>query len=464
MRFADLMPVPAPWMVDAGEAGLVGKALRDADPYLRARLTNCRPKRFRLGDGGACRGTYVLTISDGTTEEQVVVDARLHAPDGVRTPPGLLPFGDPGWTLHLDELGLDLRRATAGSTLDAFDDLVDPVRAPAVLTRVLRSGTRGDAEVVVTRARSTVLRHKPGSRCTFRVEVEASGPGADDFPVTVIAKIYSGDKGMIAERAMRALWASPMRSSTVAIAEPLGFDAERRILLQGPLAEDCTLKSLLVAWFAGADPTAWPRLVDLVRRTGAGLAELHGCGVEIGDEASIADELAEVHERAERVAAAFPEHRAILDTITGLVDDLAGASRPEAARPAHRSFRPAQILVAGDRLGFIDFDGFCQAEPAMDVALFCSMLRSIGMNKGVEDQAELLVMTPEHRSARLAEAEVLCDAFLDGYRSIGPVDPRRVALWETVYAAGLVVASWTKLKLHRLPNALHLLEEHLDRT
>ena len=106
MRFTDRMPSPPPWMITAGDPEIVGAALRAADPELGARLRSCRPRRFRLGDDGRCGGAYVLTLDDSST---VVLDADLHAPNGTApTAPGA-PFGHPDWSVHLEDLGLDLQ-------------------------------------------------------------------------------------------------------------------------------------------------------------------------------------------------------------------------------------------------------------------------------------------------------------------------------------------------------------------
>ncbi len=308
------------------------------------------------------------------------------------------------------------------------------------------------------------MRYKRGSRCTFRYEVDVEGPGSGSFPSTIVAKTYSRDKGAVADRSMRALWESSFRhSSTVRIAEPLGYDDERRILLQGPVPEQRTLKQALVMWFAGNDPDGWDSLIETVQRAGAGLGEMHAAGVTVGDDVGIDDELDEVHERVARVSAVFPNEAPMLQQAMTIVDDMASRSRPEPPVGSHRSFRPAQVLLAGSTMSFIDFDGFCQTEPAMDVAMFCSMVRSIALNKGHEETASLVTLSDGSRHDRLAQGERLCQTFLAGYRSAASVSDERLLLWETVQVAGIVVASWTKLKLSRLPNALYLLDDQFAR-
>lgn len=468
MRFSDLSPSLAGWLADAADTSAVTEALVAADPALGERLVHAAAKRLRLADRtGVCRGSYVLTLRaiDGVTTEQVPVSATVRPPEhGHVGVSGGDAFGTAGWAVHLDRLGIDLATLPDELDLISYASLADPTRAASVLTEVLRTGTRASDGIVIRSAHPSVMRYKRGSRCTFRYEVEVEGPGSTSFPSTMIAKTYSRDKGAVADRSMRALWDSSLRhSSTVRIAEPLGYDDERRILLQGPVPEQRTLRQALMTWFTGTDPAGWDGLIEMVHRAGVGLGEMHAAGVTVGEDVGISDELDEVRERVARVAAVFSNEGPMLQQALAIVDDMASRSGPEPAVGSHRSFRPAQVLLSGPTMSFIDFDGFCQTEPAMDVAMFRSMVRSIALNKGHDETASLVTMSDESRHDRLADGERLCQAFLAGYRSVASVSDERLLLWETVQVAGIVVASWTKLKLSRLPNALYLLDDQLAR-
>lgn len=53
---------------------------------------------------------------------------------------------------------------------------------------------------------------------------------------------------------------------------------------------------------------------------------------------------------------------------------------PLADGSTHGTFNPEQVLIDGERIGFIDFDDYCMAEPALDVGLFRSAIKDTGMN------------------------------------------------------------------------------------
>ena len=160
---------------------------------------------------------------------------------GVGTAAG---FGEAGWTCWLEDLRLELRVETVDPALPALQDIIDPVAARDLLQQVIVDA--GYADAAVTTCRPHVVRYKPGSRCTVVVEVDydhANGnrPGPDP----IVIKTHQGDKGQTAWAAMTALWQSPLaRQGIVTLAEPLGYEPERRILFQGPIPEDCTLKEL----------------------------------------------------------------------------------------------------------------------------------------------------------------------------------------------------------------------------
>jgi hypothetical protein len=70
--------------------------------------------------------------------------------------------------------------------------------------------------------------------------------------------------------------------------------------------------------------------------------------------------------------AAGPAAELLLDRL----EQLARAYPPDPMIPSHSSFRPAQALLYKDQIGFIDFDSFCQSEPANFHACFARLDQS----------------------------------------------------------------------------------------
>jgi hypothetical protein len=452
-RFGSL---PA-WLSAAADPERVAAALVRHEPRLA--VDRVAAKRLRLDREGTWTGRYQVTVAGPDR------DARAFALLGTLYPPAAVPpadgapatrFGTPGWRRLIPELGLELAGVPADeAALASLPLLTDPVRARAMLRRRVPAF----AGLRLAGCTPRVVRSKPGNRCTILYDL-AYPPGVDG-PGLVVAKAYRGDKGRNAWDGMRALWASPLADGdAVTIAEPLAYLPDLGVLVQGPVGERQTLKQLVRAALADGGSGALAELDAAVDRTAAGLAALHACGVDHGGAVTVAGELAEVHGTLHALAAAVPELTDAATPLLAAVEELATREPAGPAGPAHGSFRPAQVLLDGDRVAFIDFDDACQAEPAMDLALFLSSVKGVGLVDARGDPATGRALA----EARLVQLERVCRRFLDRYQALAPVSSGRVALWEALLLLGDLVQTWTKVEPAKVAPALLLLERHLERS
>ena len=127
--------------------------------------------------------------------------------------------------------------------------------------------------------------------------------------------------------------------------------------------------------------------------------------------------------------------------------------------PSHRSFRPAQVLVHEGHIAFIDFDGFCEAEPAADLALFrASMKQKLIYAAARADHGG---STLAWLQARLPQLDELSALFLEEYERTARVSRERLAVWETLYFVRYVLNTWEKVRPEHLANSMAILEQHL---
>lgn len=445
MALAQFGVVPT-WLTELTDAARLRTALGAAIPEARSgtlEILDCRPARLRLKNGSWV-GRYDATVRSGAADPHVVRLRATTLPAGARVVggPPVADFGTPDWQGQLPELRLMLQTEPADAALPALPVLTDPDAARELLETSIRDAGPGYADFTLRSCIPEIMRYKPGSRCTVRYQLDyPEGLARPDWPRVVVAKTYHGDKGQVAWTGMRELWHSPMAESGVAIAEPLAFLPELNVLVQGPIAEETTLKEAIRRALATGGSEEVTRAV---RASAAGLAALHSCGVRHGELVTWEDELAEVRGVIARIASQVPELDGAADPVLDRLVAVAAGHPADPARPAHRSFRPAQVLLAGGGLGFIDFDGFCQAEPALDIALFRTTVQQLGSR-------------PEH-DRPLAD---LAEAFLDEYARHAPVSPVRVALWEALDLITRVLHCWTKVKPEKLPDALAALERQL---
>jgi len=420
-------------------------------------LQDARPRSSRLRDG-LFAGLFDLTVEGPGGARRVVclrgvADPRRPARvDGIS--PGA-PFGEEGWRCAVPALRLVLEALPSDTALPALAMLTDPSRARGFLEGAIRAGSPAYADIRIQACTPRVARYKFGQRCTFlyRLEYgpEAAGRG---WPEAVVAKTYWRDKGRVAYEGMRALWESELRrSSAVIIAEPLAFIPELRVLIQAAVPHQSTLQDLLRSVLRGGTPEAIEEFRDQFAKTARGLAALHACTAH-GRIFSFEEKMAEIRGRIVGLTSWIPGFDGALEPALARLDALAASRLPQRPVPSHRSFRPAQVLLCRGCIAFIDFDGFCEAEPAMDLALFRATMKQSVMRLACAEPPAPSLDIP-------SELDGLCDLFLDEYERMAPVSRERVALWETLYLLENALNSWIKLEPERFESGMALLERHI---
>ncbi|MEP6462643.1 MAG: phosphotransferase, partial [Frankiaceae bacterium] len=437
------------WLREAADADRVGRSLVATVPDFRTggvTLLDAELERIRLKDQ-TWRSTYRFTVTrpDSGTPSVVGLRGSLLSPPELPTmPPSTAgpPFGTDGWCAYLPDLGLLLETEPEDEALPALPELLAPDSARRLLERSIAAAGPDYDGFALESCDPQIVRYSPGSRCTIRYRLNyPAGVGDRGWPDIVVAKTYRGDKGRIAWNGMRALWESPMASSGVAIAEPLAFLDEMNVLVQGPIREQFRLTEAARRAVWEGTPAITAEAEGYVRGTAAGLAALHGSGVGLGNLVTWNDEHDEVRQVMDRLVSRAPSLSAGAEPLLSALAERAARVPADPAGPAHRSFRPAQVLISEGHLGFIDFDGFCQAEPAIDVALMRSSLKQLGM--GEWERASM----PADRVGPYAQ---LADTFLDAYERHAPISRVRVALWEALDLLTVVQHAWTKVKVKKL--------------
>ena len=432
-------------------------------------LRSCEIRRVRIKKD-RWTGIYELTTQRAGQEhpQSVLLQGALLPPNSPAPAPptDAAAFGAESWRWYLPELRLALATQPADSALPALAHLADPATARALLERAIRAAAPRYRDLQIQQAAPTVVRDKPGSRCTIRYQLQypADRAARHAWPAAVFVKTYKDDKGRGVYAGMRRLWESPLaRGDVVTIAEPLAFLPELNALVQSPIPYEQTLKDLIRSALRAGTPAALDELTAAMAATARGLAALHQSQAYHGDTTRWEDELADVRADAAQLAAAIPQLEGAAAPLLSRLEALAASHPADPLAPAHRSFRPGQVLLHGGSVGFIDFDRFGQAEPALDIALFLSSARNIGLSEPHEEESseDDAVLDPAERQALLAQLDAVCEAFLAEYERHAPVSRQRVVLWETLDLLALVLNCWTKIKPVRLANTLAMLERHL---
>lgn len=470
MRKFALLP---DWLVGAVQGERVRSVLTSCIPEFASGaliLQDCRAKHLLLSDDGSgWTGIYNLTIAEpGTGQSRVVrllgmlIPPDQGAPDAIAV---AVTFGSNGWRTYVPELRLLLQMPLADSQLEILPQLTNLEQARALLELSIRTHALAYHTLRIESCRPQVLRYHPGLRCTigYHLTYASDGTAGHHWPTFVVVKTYDGDKGRNAYGCMQALWDSPLgTSAAVRIAEPLAYVPELKLLVQGSIPTEQTLQALIGSALRADTPEALADLDDYMRKAAAGLAELHSAGVGIGKVHYWEDELAGARAFVQRLTAAVPGLARAATPLFTCLESLGTACPPDPLVPTHGTFRPSQVLLDHGQIGFIDFDSFCQAEPAMDLALFRAATIDMGMS--AFDKEEAIATEPAMHDGhidRLIHLEAIADRFLAHYTALRPVSRRRVAVWEALNILELVVRSWDRVKPVRLNHTILMLERHL---
>ena len=440
------------WLALVTAPGRVAQSLRRVAPELTApgtEMIGATVDRLRA-KGTEWRVRCLVELSREEQPSEVVLVGRLLPPGTAAAPEEhTVPFGEPGWRGYLPDLRLELEVEVADAALPALPSLVDADRAAAFLQQVLRDAGH---EVRVVGCTPEVVRYKPGSRCTIVYRMDYGGAAGPD---PLVVKAHQGDKGRTAWEAMRALWASPVASDgIVTLAEPLAYLPDDRVLVQGPVPEERTLKDLVRHALMDGSADRLGELRESLRSTAVALAELHASGAEYGRARVWQEELAEVRDVIDRLPHSVPHLGTAADPLLSRLEALHVAIPADPPVSAHRTFRPAQVLLAEQGIGFIDFDSAGPAEPAQDLGRFRAALRDIGISAFWASGRPLVGDALEGHLRLLDE---LSDDFLEAYQRAARVTAGRVVLWETTDLLTALLHAWTKVRTARVGPRLALL-------
>jgi aminoglycoside phosphotransferase (APT) family kinase protein len=226
--------------------------------------------------------------------------------------------------------------------------------------------------------------------------------------------------------------------------------------VQGLVPEEHDLEKFLGARLLSDDQADQEALHEAFRATGVALAAFHSCG-GTADLTMVWNEgFAEAEEQLVCLRVPFPEPIAAVDRLVERLRALEAAVPADRPVPAHGAFRPEQVLIAGKQISIIDFDAFCIAEPAFDLALF----RSAVTDNGLYDE-HIRPRDAAEVQTRRTRIDALNESFLAAYEAHAPVSRQRVALWEAIFYLNDSLQCWTKPRPNDPRLVVSVLERHL---
>lgn len=209
-----------------------------------------------------------------------------------------------------------------------------------------------------------VTRYKPGRRCVFEYDVEVARPGSAPEAATLIGKVRRRRSGTSAYRLQKSLWNAGFTADAedgISVPEPIGQSHELRMWLQRKVAGRPATG--LLATNGGE---------ALAKRIAEAAHKVHQAGVPAPRHRrhTMADELRILHECLPQVARTEPQWEDRLGRVLDACDRLGSATPASPTRWIHRDFYADQVIVDGQRLWLVDFDEYCEGDPALDIGNF----------------------------------------------------------------------------------------------
>src|SRR5438046_1782186 len=199
--------------------------------------------------------------------------------------------------------------------------------------------------------------------------LEAQPPGVLRVPdLDLVVQAFPADDGLpglaarVARERLGLTLNEPVESPEGTEPEPLrtGLRALQARVVQGSAGE------ILDVVIPGTE----------LRLAAHALARLHTSAARpAGALRTGAKEAKRARERAALIAAHDPAQAAAAQRLAEQLATRLEALEPDAYRPAHGGFKASQLLFHGQRAFVVDFDGFCRADPALDVGYFLAYLR-----------------------------------------------------------------------------------------
>lgn len=232
-----------------------------------------------------------------------------------------------------------------------------------------------------------VIRHKLGRRCAIAYDLTLETNNSSQSLV-LIGKARAKGLDRHSCQLQRSLWQAGFAEDSadgISVPEPIGIVPEWQMWLQkkvpGTIATDL---------LAGSNGIA------LASKIAEAAHKLHKTGIFPRRSHTMADELKILHDRLPKVARQYPQWEKRLELLLEKCDRL-GADTPEFLPCSiHRDFYGDQIIVNGDRLYLIDFDLYCQGNPALDIGNFIahiteSSLRILGNPDALADREAAMI-------------------------------------------------------------------------
>jgi phosphotransferase family enzyme len=255
-------------------------------------------------------------------------------------------------------------------------DLIDPqipalrtVLDPGQLSKHLCRVLPGDLGVV---EEIQVLQHHPGSRCTMNVTLQGTREKTE-----LICKVYATDRSDVYRTMEEIIRAGFGPGSEFSIPQPLAYLADLHLLVQEKVKG-----ALVTEIFEKTDEHERAKAAERCARW---LANFHARGPRLGPALAPTKALLTSwqHHLGRNNGPLADKARSLLQRLTVVAAVFDGAEMCA----CHGGFCHRQLVLADTRTVTFDWDSYCLAEPASDVAKFIFKVQQLAIRLSESRQA-----------------------------------------------------------------------------
>ena len=443
----------------------------------RYTVARCIPGKATYSDSEGCRLQYQLEVKDATSGQSFLplVNGRVFAhqqqcseyfrerlaplAELTRGRDELAPFLAP--VAALEALAMTVAVFPIDGDMPALATATDRESVSAILSETLPELHEGGFSL--DNLRIDLAQYARRGRCVLRYTLYGHQPGvALPWHQVIYGKLSADGSGATVGALSTALQQQAQhkpRAFQFALPHARGYRPDLHLVLLEALPGVPQLGQLLKMRLRGIDDDEEEGLAleDALTVAASIASTLHSAGIVFGPRRTLEHELATLHAEIGALLRLAPELGARLQRWLWRIEAYAEESDPLPYCLNHGNFKYTKLIFDGSDVGLVDLDGFCQAEPALDLGHFQAYLRIVAQKT-----------QPMASFAPSAITDQLCAHFLAGYSAAAGdalLDAERlrvrVSIYEALILLGAVVHSWQILKTSRIAHVLAVLEERM---
>ncbi|HEU5230134.1 MAG TPA: phosphotransferase [Ktedonobacteraceae bacterium] len=337
--------------------------------------------------------TVSLTLDEQALEG---VHIRFSAAQAQQAELDILPSG----VLHLTELGLAVQHFPADSSLPALAECCDTSPQSTLCAALAAAAQQqiGNSWQLVG-ASAEPVRYKPGNRCVirYRLQLEQASTEIDNKQktLTLFGKVYNNpEQARDVQSLQQQLYDEQKEAGVIPLLpQPLGMLDTLGLTFNEAVQVNDAERQSNDRWsqLRTGTHTLQPRVklersgaitqitipVEELQLAAQALARLHNSHVQplAKGPRTGSKEAKRAQERASLLAQRNQAQAAHIEWCAQQLASRLESLQPDRYRPAHGGFKASQLLFHSHRVYVVDFDGFCLADPALDVGYFLAYLR-----------------------------------------------------------------------------------------